>query len=296
MKEAISIEKIETYDLLYFTQHNSSEDRTYFARLEKGARRAKYIYVPRPKIGWVLSHIKFFSATLKWQFLLRYETLILASFDFHTINALARRNLQAKVLSVDDGTANIFPGSVYYLRELPGRSGIYAKAFGGTNIASLKDRIARHYTVFPSLPNVIPAQKLRSLDVWQVQIKENTHRIKRYFVGQRFSEAYGNDYSRLVLQYMARIPLDAYILHPQETRPLIPRTPLLEKYGELAEDAILKDCGGVACELYGGFSTVMLTLTSKNLKRVVLLSRSQPMHESMAELSKESGCSVVWLD
>jgi hypothetical protein len=163
-------------------------------------------------------------------------------------------------------------------------------------LASIKNRIARHYTLYPEFDNIVEPERLRNLDGWsQAGSKSSGGNMRTYFVGQPFEEAMEPDQIRLLEAYVRTLDVDFYVKHPRERRLLDIGAPLLCKGGRIAEDAIAHDAGAQPIHVIGWFSTVLFNLGRLAQRRTVLLPSAHPDLSQMTERAQRAGCETVLL-
>lgn len=286
-------ENIESYDLLYFTQNNSKEDQFYFKLLAKNSKNRKYSYIT-PKPFDILNHLYFMSQTKSWFRDLKHDLTLIASIDALVPNAIASRQ-NGQIITFDDGTANFNKSSSYHTGIESFRYSLYSKMIGASTLQTIRSRIARHYTIYNNFENIVENSRLRYLDKFSERqlVKKNKPKLT-YFIGQPFSEALSASEILSLKQCVQKISIDRYVRHPRESQPLSMSAPLLDKDGQIAEDAILHDARQSPVHVIGCFSTVLFNLEGLVDRRTMLLSKQASRTPYFAELAKKSGCEIVY--
>ena len=294
VERVLEAEKVATYDLLYFTQNDSTEDRFYYGRLAENARAARFVFVERQARD-LLNHFRL--ALRAWPFLRgkQYDMTMLASIDSYVLNAIASRNAAGELVTFDDGTANFNREGVYF-REAPSRKArLYRQGFRASSINSIKARITRHYTIHADLENIVGGDRLFSITGWRYTKLEadSNQRPKVFFIGAPFKETLDPEQIKLLETHALQIGINVYVRHPREREPLSLGVPLLNKHGRIAEEAILDNAAGRPIVLVGFLSSVMFNLAFCADRRIVLVPRGSERHAYLIELARQSGCEIV---
>ena len=290
-RSVLCAEQVDIFDLVYFTEDDSAEDRAYFRQLATRANAAQYVFVPRKKFS-LATQAEFRKRTYRWFKSQAYDLVLLASIDAYIPAAIAARQA-GTLITFDDGTANINRTSSYFqvssgLREL-----LYRRYFGAPSIVSLRDKSVRHYTLHPELPNIVERPRLRAVRGW---LKNDSARAcrgcKTYFLGQPFDDVLTRKQRFRLESYLRHLSIDFYVKHPRENKVLRIGVPLLQKGGMIAEDAIVKDAGEYGINLIGGFSSALFNLAAVAQRRTMLVFGNSAQTRAQVQLAKQVGCEV----
>ncbi|MES1935626.1 glycosyltransferase family 52 [Salinisphaera hydrothermalis] len=293
-EKVIEAESVSSFDLLYFTQDASAEDRFYYARLAGRARDAKFVYVPRQARD-LLNHIGFALRAWPFVFRKRYDTTFFSSIDSYVLNALASRGASGQLVTLDDGAANYNQAGLYFCERVPRRERLYRHIFGARSITETRARIARHYTIQPKLRNIVDESRLKSIVAWDgLPARRQQDGVpKTYFIGAPFQEVLDRHQVARLESYVRQLGVDVYVRHPREHEPLGLVAPFLDKRGRIAEEAILDDADGRSIVLVGFLSSVMFNLASCAKTRVVLVPSGAASHNKLIGLARKVGCEIV---
>jgi len=291
---------IANYDLLYITHNNSEEDKSYFSRLSSSATISDYAYLPPERFD-LFTHLKLRLRLRSWFRDCGYKSVYAASINSLVINSLICRLSFAKLYTFDDGAANLVKGGPYYSDPATNRMMLYRSLFRGLAVEKIRERIARHYSLYKGFGNIVDDNRITYLEGWrdEHELARDTsflrERTKRYFIGAPFEEVMSGQEIEKMIELMLAVGIDGYIKHPREKKELPIGGIILDKGGRIAEEVILEDSAGCAVELYGFLSSVMINLRGVSGKRVVFL----PGHHRLTgvgELARESGCQEVYLN
>lgn len=295
VERVLEAEGVSTYDVVYFTQQDSPEDRHYFGRLRARAARAQYCFAPVRRFD-VLGHLDFRRQTHAWFRDQRRDLVMLASIDAPVPNAITARQRSSELVTFDDGLANIYRQGSYHVDRAGPRARLYRHLLGAEALAATRQKVARHYTLHPGFENIVDAARLRPLASWSGERRSPVGEGARtYFIGQPLEEVMGLEQVQALQAHVRTLGVDRYVKHPRERRLLDIGAPLLEKGGLIAEEAIVRDAGSDAIHLVGWFSSVLVNLGGLAERRTVLLPRAHAQTAHLAALAAQAGCEVVLL-
>jgi N-acetyllactosaminide alpha-2,3-sialyltransferase len=293
VEKVIRAEGVSEFDLLYFTQDDSSEDRHYFGVLAQRARMARYVYVSR-KSRSIINYLCF--AILSWPFVFRkkYKGTLVSSIDSYVLNSIAVRAKGGAIVSFDDGTANYNKDGAYFVDEASWKVVLFRFLFRSKSPVETKRRIRRHYTIHPYLDNIVDARRVRAIPGWGAKRNEaGKLGVRTYFIGAPFEEILSKKQIRSLRSHLKNLKIDFYVSHPREQHRLCLDIPLLEKSGQIAEEAILKDASEYAIVLVGFLSSVMFNLESCAARRLVLIPGEGHRYSELTALAEKSGCEII---
>lgn len=291
-QKVLEKECIKSFDIVYFTQNNSEEDRYYFEQLSSISDNSEYIFVTPQRFD-ILSHIIFRLKARKWYSLKKYNHVIYASINALVPNSLISKHNSSELITFDDGAANVVNSGIFHDEDNNIRVAIYRTLLRSRPLKEIKKRIVRHYTLYPNNANIVEREKLVFLESWENNQKISSIKTKTYFIGSPFEEVMNPNQVIRMKGYVKSLDIDAYVTHPRENNALDIGVPILSKSGRIAEDAIISDAGDRPIRLVGWFSTVMLNLGAVCESRIVLLPKDSPKTPELFELSKKAGCTPI---
>ena len=295
-KKIIIAEQLSQFDFLYFSQDLSEEDYFYFRQIARKSRRSKFIYEPRHKFS-ILNNIKFFIKGKKFIKDRTYHTVFISSIDSFSINALAYKSKFDKLVTFDDGAANIDKRGTYFNDFSCFRSVFYMKILGAKQINTIRSRIDRHYSIYQNIENIVENEKVISVKGWS---KDEANSLigtkKTYFIGGPFEESLNKNQITRLENYLKKIHIDKYVKHPRERTPLAIGVSFLEKKGRIAEDAIVSDADGKSIVLVGYLSSVLFNLSSYASRTILLVPEASDENNDLLEIATQLGCEVIVID
>lgn len=296
-EQVLRDEEVSNYDLVYFTQNDASEDRHYFDRLSTKADNAQYCFASKRRFD-IFYHLDFRRQAKSWYHDQGHDLTMLASLDAHVVNAISNRQMTSELVTFDDGLANITLSDPYHVDRIPWRTRLYRKLLGASDLASIKNRIARHYTLYAQFENIVEPSRLKTLQGWsrdQGVLNHSVGATKTYFLGQPLEEVMSDEDIKTFENYVKTLGIDVYVRHPREASFLDIGAPYLDKAGAIAEDAIVRDAGNCQVHVIGWFSTALFNLGAVVQRRTVLLMPGHPESSRMADMARKVGCEVVFL-
>lgn len=288
----LEAEKVIDFDVLYFSSADSLEDRNYFERIARSAAAAHYFHLPN--FSWLAQIVLAFWRIRRAQVRRIYSFAVLASLTSIPITTLAFKRAPI-FLTFDDGLGNYNSASRMHRDSTGWRARGYRTVFKCPPLSVLKEKIARHYTVHPNLPNIVEHDRVRALPGWTRGRLSSSRGTtpKTYFIGSIIDEFFNPELGRLG-EILSNYSLDFYVAHTRESQPLDLGVPLLDKRGLIAEEAILNDAAGRPFHLIGWPSTVFFNLSFSE-KRTLIFPKAATGLIPIADLAKKSGCEVLYI-
>ena len=138
-QKVIEKEKINSFDLVYFTQNNSEEDNYYYSQLSLKSNRSDYIFI-RPQRFDILSHLLFKLRARKWYNSQNYNLVIFSSINALVPNSLISKHKNSDLVTFDDGAANIVNQGIFHNEPDTVRAKFYRIMMGACSLDSIKKR------------------------------------------------------------------------------------------------------------------------------------------------------------
>jgi hypothetical protein len=290
----------DDYDVVYSAQSDLESHRFYFQKLANNAREASYVAGGRGPTA-----LRFLARRLELRpfFRANYDAVHLASIDSQLFRSLLTRHRDASVVSFDDGAANVFSGSRFFAAKSLGQSAANL-ILRCQSMQRIRRRIDAHYTLYEDQPNIVDANRLRSLRLWE-DLFQNAPQLRpgestSFFIGQPFSEAVAGgalDSSALAALggWLNRSSIDHYLVHPREVEPLPCPHALTTGSVLLAEERIFELAAGRRPRLHGWFSTVLLNIPPSIADKVYLSVGRGAAEEQRIKMMQAAGCSIEYV-
>lgn len=211
----------QEFDLLVISLFDNEKYRYYFNRLKESVNVANYyIYHPSNKID-NLKNFMAFKKFFKHYYpeFKRYENYYLASIDSrHCQWILSLASPEYNLYTFDDGTANIFPNSIYYVDK---KNNLLTKIFlrlQGVKLMTLdlKNISKKHFTIYHNMPNAFNNVENISLFSNIKNAEKSKKRVVKILLGQplyEISSELDYDYTNKVIN---KLNVDFYFPHPRE--------------------------------------------------------------------------------
>lgn len=295
-QKVLASEGLKSYDLLYFTHNDSDEDRHYFSQLAETASSSRYCWAPTRRFD-ILGHLVFHRQASPWKHRCSYDQVLMASINSPVLNALATYHAASALITFDDGLANIVPDGMYQQDITGWRTRLYRRMLGAVPLALLKQRIERHYSIYPGFDNIVDPSRVRPLEAWRRKDSAWSAEEKAvsYFIGQPFQEVMSVAQIEQLRQRLKAMKIDFYVRHPREREILDIGTVPIEKHGRIAEEAILQHAQGRPIQLIGWFSTVLFNMVNMVERSTTFLVQAAPETPQREAMARKAGCVVEYV-
>ncbi len=297
-KAVINELKIKDYDLIYFTYHDSAKDRHYFDILSRAACRSMYVNVSRKRKEaiqhWIIYMFRFWGKGYKG-----YRATVLASFDNYLFRMLVSRQRNAKIITIDDGTANITSSSSYFMPKPSRLTWLYDFLSGAGSREDFKRKIDEHYSIYRNCLNIVDKKLVRFIDPWSAVAPDVSHDgCVTFFIGQPFEEVVASgvlsdDDLSLLEKYLSLQKVDYYLQHPRETKPLAIGGRLISESGSIAEELVFELSANKKPVIYGWFTTTLFNVDSRYAVKRYLSVGSHVSESERVCMCEKFGCEIV---
>lgn len=152
----------DTIEICYIGDEKRGANKEPLSVLKSKGIKMTFIYLKDyGKLKFIALPFYYFYISMRF-FFCRYSVIYMASIDMLTAQIIVSRNSSAKLFTFDDGTANIFPSSIYYIEKKKGfkRKVINTVFCNKYNLIKLKRKSQLHYTIYENTANIIENKKL----------------------------------------------------------------------------------------------------------------------------------------
>jgi hypothetical protein len=295
VESVLRAEGVRDYDLVYSARSHLASHRHYFDKLAPGARHAAYVadtHVPsaplRHLVRRVRLHAPYFSD--------RYSGIYVSSIDSMLFRSLVGRHPEARVVTFDDGAANVFTGSKLHAAPTASERRA-ATVLRHPTIDQVRARIDVHYSIYDAHDNIVEPARVRHVPLWsQAAGRTATNGATSFFLGQPYAEAVQagtlgpHEIDRLRTWLRAN-PMDYYLLHPRETTPLAPQDNA-RRSPDVAEEQVFALAGATRPRLFGWFTSVLLNVPATQADKVYLSVGEGPAEAERIRLMQRAGCEI----
>jgi hypothetical protein len=266
---------ITKYDLLYYNPRVLHQDRAYFQRIAAGAEYAAL--VSRGSLRGLEVVAKLLSK--------RYGSLMLGNHTFSGNRLIVRAKSSARVFTFDEGAGNFDADGALHNDRRKLFEKVRDRILGAPSFQSISRRSAAHFTIDTTLPNILPAERLRDVG-FQPGSDENRHcGAINVIVGQPFMEYLTAAETQTMRTAFASVPNARYIPHPREQLETIPDVfDVWTDPGSVIEDQVfsLRQQGHMV-RLVGGYSTVFATIRGAGIERYYLEANHSPQRRAVMQ-------------
>ncbi|WP_272676973.1 glycosyltransferase family 52 [Providencia huaxiensis] len=207
--------KENDFHLLFFVYGETKKLTYYYNRLSKLSYSSYYFKCTNFPF-YILNLRKLFKGR-------KYKNIYTASIDNKIVHYILTFSDFNKIFTIDDGTANIFKSSIYYIEKKTYKafiSKIVHLILGCKfDLKKIKNNIETHYTIYPNVPNIIKKTKNNNF-IFPVK---KTHKEKKQskeinlFLGTVYDEITYNKKELILLmtQFFSNKEFH-YITHPRD--------------------------------------------------------------------------------
>ena len=201
------------------------------------------------------------------------KNIFFASIDTMFVQYVFSRINFNRLITFDDGTANIFQNSRYFIQQKQSLSKIIFRKLIGLKLSTIEDvkkLSTLHYSVYPDEKNIISNVKEVSLFNNKLnRDNDSNFKIKRIILGQPLDSFIGaGNYKNIVLKISKYLSVDYFFPHPRENVEFCEHLNVIDSE-LIIEDYLIKELEAnpnLRFELYTFFSSSVLLI--RNFERV----------------------------
>jgi beta-galactosamide-alpha-2,3-sialyltransferase len=290
--EILASTPVGSFDLLYLTHDDDEADRTYYDRLAQHASAKRYVHV-RPRKPDILNHIVGMWRALIEMSPRHYKQIYLGSIDSLVFQFIASLNPESDLYSFDDGTANIYADSVYRRLNQHKKALLYARLLRAPTPRQIRNKVKGHFSIYPEFENIVAREKITYLSLFSSRGTPVDKAKPTFFIGQPFMEDLPEREVKRIAAWLKTQRIDHYVRHPRESTPIVDHIPVLDKRGELAEDAIFREANGRRPIIIAGFSTVLFNISPTTADKTYVSASTGSEEALRQSLVQQAGASVL---
>lgn len=281
-EKIIDLHPNEKFYGIVLTPINTPKNKYYFERLKKKCVKCVYIQNIYFKQIENINHFSFFFKILiliyKWKFNKKCSFFI-ASIDLYLIHCLLSFIKPQEIYTFDDGTVNIIKSGLYQnsFKKFRLRGRIFNRFLGiSYDIERIKKESKLHYTIYPSMKNII--SRIRPISIIGDQINTPTKKENiSILIGQPFCK----NIKTLTENIIKKYNITHYIPHPFEDQYIenvdYINTPLI------FEDYFAQNLLDKNVTLYTFFSSAALNIASLPNVKVISIKPKNITNNSFLE-------------
>ena len=209
------------FDVIVSILNDNEKYKLYSDRL---ARKVENFLIFKPKecrnkpLLMALDVLRFSKQLKKAKFKKVYAEYYLASCDYRYFQYIVNsRSADSRILTFDDGTANIYKKSLYFSNLKPRWINRFFWSFFGIKeyMAEIFSKSFKHYTIYRNFENVV--KNVEVIDLFKLKSENNIREEEiNIFLGQPFCD-FGFPIEHKYLEDMLKkLKIDFYFKHPRE--------------------------------------------------------------------------------
>ncbi|WP_423853463.1 glycosyltransferase family 52 [Acinetobacter guillouiae] len=300
--EKIIEQQCDEFDLLVITVDDNYKYQYYYEKLKVKCNKSYYYVYQRLS---VLENVKqFFEFKKNINKKLNfddYTSIYFASIDSrHCQYVFSKLRMDVKLMTFDDGTANIVKNSIYSYDKSNILKKIIMYLVGVKHsIGSLRKRSIRHYTIYNNIDNVFTNLSFIELMPSTILLNDIRGKEKNIFLGQPIKELFDGNESFDLNFMLEKYNIEDYFPHPREGEGNI-RNVNIVKTNLVFEDYIFNifDQNFSKINVYTFISSAALNIVNINGVEVNFMFNSFLMekYSEIYNLAKKLGANLVNLD
>lgn len=155
-------------ELFYYSYTDNSINRKYFNELSTLVSTSNYIKQTKKSFLYFSKLKNLFKNK-------EYDTVYFASVDSQFIYFILSIIKFKKIITFDDGTANLVDTSIYYSQQrnfkTKIRDGLYKTLGVKFNLFTIKNNINQHYTIYPNIKNI--SDQIKNINIFDLNLANN---------------------------------------------------------------------------------------------------------------------------
>ncbi|WP_180173799.1 glycosyltransferase family 52 [Acinetobacter sp. YH01024] len=205
------------YDVLCLSYNDNEKYNYYYSKISaKCDISYRYMVKSQEKFGRIFEFIKY-RIFLKKILKTNYDKVFLASVDnpfFHLLLSLLRKT---EIQTFDDGTANIYKKSVYYV--FPKKNALQQALLRilGNNYHTQQviDESKLHHTIYEGFQNI--TKPLNIIKLIDLNVKNNPNKTIKIYLGQPLEDLNLKNESE-IFNLLKKNTVNYYFPHPRESK------------------------------------------------------------------------------
>ena len=292
----------DEFDLLVITVDDNYKYQYYYEKLkEKCNKSYYYVYQRLSVLENIKQFFKFKKNINKKLDFDDYTSIYFASIDSrHCQYIFSKLRMDVKLMTFDDGTANIVKNSIYSYDKSNFLKKIIMYLLGVKHsIGSLRKRSIRHYTIYNNIDNVFTNLNFIELMPSSILLNGIGREKKNIFLGQPIKELFDGNESFDLNFMLEKYNIEDYFPHPRESEENIGDVNII-KTNLVFEDYILNifDQNFSKIKVYTFVSSAALNVVNINGVEVNFMFNSYLMekYSDIYSLAEKLGANLVNLD
>lgn len=271
VKSMIKSGEISDFKLIYYTQVDNNKSKYYFNDLANLAKSSAYVCL---NSRFPTNFLRFKNA-LKHVSAHEETEIAFAGINFFYIQYAVSLYKNIKIYTFDDGAANISPHGPYFhtQRRSIAHDVIGYMLKGSIDQNWIRKSTATHFTIYPGLPNIVDASKLRHIDLINHSSGTESYttddKTLKIFFGQPIADLHDDHLSKIYFGMVSKLNIDEYFPHPRETD--FTEIGNVVHSNLIAEDYIMSKINTYKnIEIYSLYSSVLLNVVHSKIKKIII--------------------------
>lgn len=268
-RKIIELNNDQTFVSIYLTYIDNKKHRYYYQLLSGISCNSTFVFLENNTIR---ERLLTFSRIVKAYneldlFRLPIENVYLSSIDTMFVQYILSKIKFKKLFTFDDGTANVFADSEYFVQKSQSLSKLVFKRFFRirfNTIEDVKKEVSKHYSIYPNEKNIIENVETISLfDGITYNSRHSDFKVKKIVLGQALNILISQkDYVNIINNISKFLGVDYFFPHPEEDLDFNHLFKTIDTHLVIEDYLIneLQSNSDIKFELYTFFSSSILSL------------------------------------
>lgn len=268
-RKIIELKSDQTFVSIYITYIDNKKHRHYYESLSEISSSSRFVLLKNNTIRERL--LSFYRVRKGYNEVglsrLPIQDVYLSSIDTMFVQYILSNVKFTNLFTFDDGTANIFENSEYFLQKSQSLSKLVFKKIlriRFNTIDDVKKVISKHYSIYPNEKNII--ENVEIISLFDSTTNINCHKnfeVKKIVLGQALNIHIGQkNYINILKKISDFLEVDYFFPHPEENLDFNRLFKIIDTHLVIEDYLIneLKKDSNIKFELYTFFSSSILSL------------------------------------
>lgn len=306
-RKIIALTGNQSYIAIYMSYTDNKKHRHYYELLSEESINSAYLILKNNSIKERLSTFRDVRNNYKALGLLKYsiDNVYISSIDTMFVQYILSKIKFKNLFTFDDGSANVFENSGYFIQKQQSLSKQVFKNFIGirfNTIEDVKKEILKHYTIYPNEKNII--EHVEVVDIYENVPKMSANKpnkVQKILLGQGLDTFIGEkNYKDILINMSKFLDIECFFPHPRENLNFEDWFEVIDTHLVIEDYLIekMRSNANIKFELYTFLSSSILSLVSFDRVSVNIVYSKVLMDEfsSSYEFLTTRGFNLINLD
>lgn len=222
-RNVIALTGNQSYIAIYMSYTDNKKHRHYYELISEESINSAYLILNNNSIKERLLTFRDVRNSYKALGLSKYsiDNVYLSSIDTMFVQYILSKIKFKNLLTFDDGSANVFENSEYFIQKKQSSAKLAFKKLIGirfNTIEDVKKEISKHYTIYPNEKNIIDHVEVVNIFEHVPKMSDNKPtKVKKIILGQGLDTFIGEKNYKDILMNMSKfLDIKYFFPHPRE--------------------------------------------------------------------------------